>query len=620
MGEVHRMIGVGTPPRFRKLRHSALALGMLGLAAASANHSAALPTIVDTWPAGEAVPVRVSQGKANFEVPSKTANDRTLVIVSSLARGPSSVPVRIAARPAAPAAAATPVPSAALMKRLVPALKPLAIPKPPIAQPPASRTFNLMVREGDPASASNYLPVHAVLRMVGERVQIYVDAHAVGMVGEDVMRDVVATFDRQIFPTAATRWGPAWDVDGDGRFTILLTGWLSNLGGGRLAVDGFVRGADLDTRLPAPFSNHCDMMYLSASLTSGPHLRTILAHEYAHAVTFSRKTHAPARPIGGIEEEGWLDEAIAHLVEDIHGFSRTNLDYRISAFLSQPERYQLVVHDYYAADLFRSHGNRGSTYLFLRWCVDQYGSSLLDALIRNDRRGVANLEEATGAKFADLYRLWSASLYLDGLGIGGESDVRARSTRPNAGDWVLAGPRPTELSPGGMDHVWSATGTTSHYVLVEGSLTGAVRIEVSAPPQAELQVTAVRLPADLPRMELAVKSVHKTEGTSQLRALVRVRDGGPVQLATLAWEPLVPHSDALGSGSHHGRVDAKTLGLSTLSLGNAAWSEPFSLTGITPSDGPIVFKLVGRDARGRRVVAWAESAGVPTAAGVDPPG
>ena len=59
-----------------------------------------------------------------------------------------------------------------------------------------------------------------------------------------------------------------------------------------------------------------------------------------------------------------------------------------------------MVDDYYAADLFRSHGNRGSTYLFLRWCADRYGEDLTGARSSNrDARGVANLESATGSTF-----------------------------------------------------------------------------------------------------------------------------------------------------------------------------------------------------------------------------
>ena len=203
-----------------------------------------------------------------------------------------------------------------------------------------------------------------------------------GQVGEEMLKDLVTTFDDRIFPVALRSTGLATDVDNDGRFTILLSSWLNRLGNGRNAVDGFVRVTDLDPAFSAPFGNRCDMMYLSTRLKAGPYTRTVLAHEYMHAVVFSRKSRRVAAGPIGFEEEGWLDEALAHLAEDMHGFSRSNIDYRVSTFLSQPERYQLVVEDYYAADLFRSHGNRGSTYLFLRWCVDQFGPGLIPALIR----------------------------------------------------------------------------------------------------------------------------------------------------------------------------------------------------------------------------------------------
>ena len=107
---------------------------------------------------------------------------------------------------------------------------------------------------------------------------------------------------------------------------------------------------------------------------------------------------------------------MAHLAEDLNGFSTSNIDYRVSAFLSRPEQYQLVVDDYYAANLFRSHGNRGSTYLFLRWCADRFGPDLLPALVSSNRRGTANLESATGSSFASLFRQWSLALYLEWSG------------------------------------------------------------------------------------------------------------------------------------------------------------------------------------------------------------
>src|SRR5207244_1141125 len=91
-----------------------------------------------------------------------------------------------------------------------------------------------------------------------------------------------------------------------------------------------------------------------------------------------------------------------------------NLDYRVSAFLSDPERYQLVVPDYYRAGLWRSHGNRGATYLFLRWCADRYGPGLPAQLTQSSLNGTANVEAATQERFDELFRQWSAALALGG--------------------------------------------------------------------------------------------------------------------------------------------------------------------------------------------------------------
>ena len=272
--------------------------------------------------------------------------------------------------------------------------------------------------------------------------QVYVATEDLDSVGADLVTDIISTFDNQIFPAASSRFGPAPDVDGDGRFTVLLSSWLDHLGGGRYAVDGFVRVADLDPAFRSPLGNRCDMMYLSTALKSGPYVRTLLAHEYMHAVVFGQKGRGDrAGGAPSLEEEGWLDEAIAHLAEDSYGFSTSNIDYRVSAFLAKPERYQLVVDDYYAADLFRSHGNRGSTYLFLRWCADRHGPDLLPALVHSRLRGVANLEGGTGSAFAGLYRRWTLGLVENWLEPGianlGEANdgPRSEKRRPQLNEW-----------------------------------------------------------------------------------------------------------------------------------------------------------------------------------------
>jgi hypothetical protein len=177
----------------------------------------------------------------------------------------------------------------------------------------------MLVRDGDPASPSNYAAIRGILKGVGRKVQVYSAAEDLEQVSGDLVRDLIATFDDQVYPLSARGVGTARDVDGDGRFTILLSSWLDHLGGGRYPVDGFVRVADLDPAYRSPFGNQCDMMYLNTALKEGPHTRTLLAHEYMHAVVFTQKTFRTSRsPRLACEEEGWLDEAIAHVAEDMH--------------------------------------------------------------------------------------------------------------------------------------------------------------------------------------------------------------------------------------------------------------------------------------------------------------
>jgi len=562
------------------------------------------------WKVGELVPIEVRRGEAIFQVPGDPNSGDLLVVVSALSPDPGPFRVEFEARAVENA---TPPRLADDGPTRPPSLSPFrpsptapASPKPPAPE----RSFHMMVRDGDVGSPSNYLAVKGILKSVGRHVQVYVAEDDQGAIGSDFLADVVSTFDDHVYPVAARSFGLAEDVDGDGRFTILVSGWLNRLGDGKHSVDGYVRVTDLDESYPAPFGNRCDMMYLSAALRPGPHLRTVVAHEYTHAVTFTRKYLRRKADVGApIEEEGWLDEGIAHLVEDVHGFGGTNLDHRVSAFLSRPERYRLVVDDYYAADLFRGHGNRGSTYLFLRWCADRYGPDLPSTLMESPLCGVENLEAATGRTFADLYRRWSFDLFMNGLNPGSfaESHPHDRGSAP--GDWLLAGPHYSNVAAGGGPESWTTAGTSSRFLVVERSDAKAVEIHVAAPESARLQISATRLPRDLPKLSLSARAHVGPDGDLMLRATVRERAGRPVRLLALAWEPLVPPPDPNRSIPRPGRLAADelaaSLGGDSLGGGDSLYSRPIRLTGFGERSGPVVVKLLGVDAEGRRITAWA---------------
>jgi hypothetical protein len=541
-----------------------------------------------------------------------------LIVVSALARGKGPFDVSLSARPADPRAAPIVTAQPAVHSTTNVTRKPPIMPEPDARSlPPRERVFHIMAHEGDSSSPRNYSPIRGELRAVGHRVQIYVDPADVDQVSRDVFKELIACFDDQIYPETASRYGTARDVDRDGRFTILLTSWLDHLAGGKHSVDGFIRAADLDTNIPAPLGNSCDMMYLNARLKPSPYLKTILAHEYMHAVVASVKGASEStQPRPMFEEEGWLDEAIAHLAEDDQNFTKANIDYRVSAFLSRPEQYQLVVDDYYAADLFRSHGNRGGTYLFLSWCVNQFGDRLIPTLIRSSRRGIDNIEAATGTPFAELYRRWSIDLFLSGLNDRHTEPGLADHPSPSLtlrepwDDWEMAGPRITRVAPGSSSDAWTQLGTTSHFVVVAASPSGAVDIDVSGPPQAQLQVTAVSLGSQRPRLEASVTPIAREGGN--LRVVVRIREchGVPVRLSAISWEPLTPGPNPHASGFKRGRLDmlgvASSLGTAALGPNAELTSQPIVLDTTDDHGNTVVFKVTGTDPSGHRVSAWAE--------------
>ena len=177
-----------------------------------------------------------------------------------------------------------------------------------------------------------------------------------------------------------------------------------------------------------------------------------MIHEYTHAICFSRRTADATGLLKYPDEEDWLNEAIAHCAESLFDAGWSNLDYRIARFLNDPSAYPLVVGDYYRAGLWRCHGCRGATYLFLRFCVEQFGPQILTRLIANPARGTHNLELATGRSFDDIFRAWTLWLAESAwqrpvalANAGGETAAEGQlaplDLYGSLGNWGLAGPR-----------------------------------------------------------------------------------------------------------------------------------------------------------------------------------
>lgn len=414
-------------PRILVAAYCLLASGLTGLSLSRSDFSGPLAELMP----GQPYALDVRNGAVTCDLEFNDAT-RYVLIVSSLDDAGATIPVRMEAAPiehiaVCPATGVPVLPGtllrfasdsarAAYVSRRNMRGTPNAVRQqteaaasndPDGSPEPICRDFHLYVTDGPLDDPRQYARVEAQLVGEGDSVRVFLDRQqTVSELAPGLVDEIVRLMDQTVVPETARRFGRAADIDGDGRFAVLLTPWLGRLQGGRTSLGGFVRSGDFRDDLEPPFGSHCDVLYLNSNVGPGNHLHNLLAHEFVHAICFSQ--HLP-------NEEDWLNEAIAHQAEP----GWTNLRHRIGAYLEAPHRYPLVVPDYFRAGLWRNHGCRGATFLFLRWCTDQFGDELLRKLIHNPVRGTRNLETITGVAFEDLYRHWTLSLLQSSLTTGG---------------------------------------------------------------------------------------------------------------------------------------------------------------------------------------------------------
>lgn len=361
------------------------------------------------------------------------------------------------------------------------------------------RRFFLHVTDDALEDERGYVPVVGILADEGKHVRVYLDREvSESDLAPGLIDEVIRLLDEEIIPRSRELLGEHADVDGDGKLAVLVTAWLGKLCGGRTSLKGFVRANDFQAHVEVPFGNHADLLYLNSSLKPGKELKTLLAHEYTHAVCFSRRLADVAREAPLLEEEDWLNEAIAHVAENLHATGSghrahsnqewSNLDWRIAAFLGSPQNSPLAVRDYYRAGLWRDPGCRGATYLFLRYWVDQCGEQLLRDLVDSPIVGKRNFERATGVAFPELFRRWTIALVQDQI-----ASVRLHE---RIGNCDMAGIAGIEWHPETGPCEVDLHGTSMCLVVLNpGAVSRAVRIVIRGEPEARLQVSIARCAA-----------------------------------------------------------------------------------------------------------------------------
>jgi hypothetical protein len=239
--------------------------------------------------------------------------------------------------------------------------------------------------------------------------------------------ELVRRIDDLIVPRDRLLFGQESDINGDGRFSILLTEQFKNSG----AV-GFYSGTDLYRRgiFSNRFSNEQEIIY--ATPVTGQVSRNLLyatiAHEYQHLINFSRRIYEIPN---AVPEEVWLNEGLSYMAEDNCGLGDDSNGPPAMSFeyLQSAPDASLTGPD--AGGNTDTAAQRGAAYLFLRYLfeqaggaagfdttgdlVDKGGATFTRKLISSGLAGRANLEKATGRPFKELFASWVATLMADGM-------------------------------------------------------------------------------------------------------------------------------------------------------------------------------------------------------------
>ena len=135
----------------------------------------------------------------------------------------------------------------------------------------------------------------------------------------------------------------------------------------------------------------------------------------------------------GPDEEPWLNEGLSHMAEEVASLlyendpsqPRTNPEQIfpdssqgfINGNFNNAYEY-LVAPKVSSLTNFTGYGTlpeRGASWLFLRWLGDQYGDGIFKRMVETENTGLANVQAAAGAPFAQLHADFATAAYAANL-------------------------------------------------------------------------------------------------------------------------------------------------------------------------------------------------------------
>ena len=308
----------------------------------------------------------------------------------------------------------------------------------PVSAVPASAAAAVPIEVGDRRDfrvcsivtcndPDDFAAVTAVAQYVGNHAAVYVDEAAPDTIASSDLTELGQMFDDDLYPVVTGAFGAESDIDDNGHVLILMTPVVNGLTPvsecDNAIVTGFFFAIDIDPQFQSDErSNRGEIFY---SLTPDPSgtagcvhpvdrierlVPVTFSHEIQHMISYHQ--HVLLR--GGGSEVLWLNEGMSHLSEELAAlhFEAQGDQTRFSQFaignLFNGFRYLSAPG---ANFLLPQLGTgtleeRGASWLFLRWLVDQFGDDIPRRLSATAENGATNVAAAAGEPFARLVSEW----------------------------------------------------------------------------------------------------------------------------------------------------------------------------------------------------------------------
>jgi len=160
------------------------------------------------------------------------------------------------------------------------------------------------------------------------------------------------------------------------------------------------------------------MIYLNGAFLSSAYLKTFLAHEFQHMISFYQKEKKQ-----GLAEDLWLNEARSEYASTLLGYDdifRTSyLKRRVSEFLRDPENS--------LTEWAGKTEDCGAASMFINYLVGRFGQEILTKMVRVNATGIASIDQALAdfgskSKFEDVFADWLVASYLNNCSAGSQGE------------------------------------------------------------------------------------------------------------------------------------------------------------------------------------------------------